>query len=56
MADQEKALAAIKKYIKVTGEDAPAGLSKLSRHVSHDGMPPLDGIDLVQEMAIQSGR
>ncbi len=55
MANQDKALAAIKKYIKVTGEDALLAYQSYRETFPIDGMPPLDGIDLVQEMAIESG-
>ncbi len=54
-ADQAKALAAIAKYVKVTGDDALQAYRGYRDSYPINGAPPLDGIDLVQENAVTSG-
>ena len=54
-ANQEKALSAIKKYLKVEGEDAVKAYQGYRDSYPIDGVPPLDGIDMVQEITVESG-
>ncbi len=54
-ADQGKALVVIRKYVKLTGDDALQGYLSYRDSYPTDGSPALEGIDLVQEIAIMAG-
>ncbi len=54
-SDEKKALAVIAKYVKVTGEDALQAYRSYRDSYPIDGSPPLDGIELLQEICVGSG-
>jgi NitT/TauT family transport system substrate-binding protein len=53
--DEKKALAVIAKYVKVTGENALQAYRSYRDSYPIDGSPPLDGIELLQEICVASG-
>ncbi len=52
---QDRSVAALRKHTKMTEEHAIQGYLNLRDSFPIDGSPPLDGIDLVQEIAIMAG-
>ncbi len=54
-ADENKALAVINKYVKVTGDDALQAYRSYRDSYPIDGSPPLDGIELLQDICVASG-